>query len=76
MIAWLVTDDEEELDGDVGKFLMDIPYSLKSNDEFARKERALKVKQKNMRELRVIECIADILYMPFACGSWKFEELT
>jgi hypothetical protein len=37
MITWLVTDEEEALDGDAGRFLMDTPYSLKSNDEFARK---------------------------------------
>lgn len=44
MITWLVTDEEEALDGDAGRFLMDTPYSLKSNDEFARKERNLRIK--------------------------------
>jgi len=28
-----------------------------------------------MRELRVIECIVDILHMPFASGAFVFEEL-
>ena len=41
MITWLVTDEEEALDGDAGRYLMDTAYSLKSNDEFARKQRNL-----------------------------------
>lgn len=41
MIVWLQTDEEGELDGEQGRFLMDTPYSLKSNDEFARKQRNL-----------------------------------
>lgn len=75
MITWLVTDEEEALDGDAGRFLMDTPYSLKSNDEFARKERNLRIKQKYMRELRVVECIVDILHMPFASGAFNFMEI-
>lgn len=39
MIDWIVTDEEEEIDGDEGKFIMNQPYSLKSNDEFALKLR-------------------------------------
>lgn len=54
---------------------MDTPYSLKSNDEFARKERNLQIKQKYMREMRVVECIVDILHMPFASGAFVFEDL-
>jgi len=75
MIVWLVTDDEDNLDGDEGKFSLDQPYSLKSNDEFARKQRNLQIKQKYMRELRVVECIVDILYMPFASGAFTFEKI-
>ena len=75
MITWLKTDEEEALDGDAGRFLMDTPYSLKSNDEFARKERNLRIKQKYMRELRVVECIVDILHMPFASGAFNFMEI-
>ena len=37
MIEWLQTDEDEEIDGDEGKFLMDEPYDLKNNDEFDRK---------------------------------------
>ena len=44
MIQWLVTDEDEELDGDAGRFLMDTAYSLKSNDEFARKQQNLQIK--------------------------------
>lgn len=65
---WLQTDEESELDGEQGRYLMNTPYSLKSNDEFARKQRNLQIKQKYMRELRVIECIVDLLHMPFASG--------
>lgn len=75
MIVWLQTDEESELDGEQGHFLMDTPYSLKSNDEFARKERNLQIKQKYMREMRVVECIVDILHMPFASGAFVFEDL-
>ena len=75
MIVWLQTDDDGELDPNAGRYLMDTPYSLKSNDEFARKQRNLQVKQKYMRELRVIECIVDILHMPFASGAFVFTEL-
>jgi hypothetical protein len=25
--------------------------------------------------MRVIECIVDLLYMPFACGAFTFEEI-
>jgi hypothetical protein len=75
MIHWIETDDEGDLDGDSGKFDLSEPYSLKSNDEFARKKRNLQIKQKYMRELRVVECICDILYMPFA-SAFEFEKIT
>lgn len=75
MIMWLQTDEESELDGDAGRYVMDTPYSLRSNDEFAKKGKNLQIKQKYMRELRVIECIVDILHMPFASGAFVFEEL-
>ena len=68
MINWLQTDEDEDIDGDEGKFIMDEPYDLKNNDEFDRKQRNLQIKQKYMRELRVVECIVDILHMPFASG--------
>ena len=68
MIEWIQTDDDADLDGDEGKFCLDQPYSLKSNDEFARKLRQKQIKQKYMRELRVIECICDFLYMPYTSG--------
>ena len=75
MITWLQTDDEGGMDEDAGKYTMDSPYSLKSNDEFARIQRTRRIKQKYMRELRVIECIVDLLYMPFACGAFNFEQI-
>lgn len=28
-----------------------------------------------MRELRVVECIVDILHMPFASGAFNFMEI-
>ena len=52
---------------------MDDPYSLKSNDEFERKKRNREVKQKYMRELRVIECLVEILYVPFGSGNFVFS---
>jgi hypothetical protein len=54
---------------------MDTPYSLKYNDEFERQRRNLQLKQKYMRELRVIECLVDILHMPFASGAFNFMAL-
>ena len=33
------------------------------------------LKQKIMRELRVIEACVDILHAPFACGSLNYNEL-
>lgn len=39
MIEWIEVDDEADIDGDEGKFYLNLPYSLKSNDEFARKQR-------------------------------------
>ena len=39
MIEWIETDDDEDMDGDEGKYYLSLPYSLKSNDEFARKQR-------------------------------------
>lgn len=74
MIQWIETDEEANLDGDEGKYDLSEAYSLKLNDEFARKKRNLMVKQKYMRELRVIECICDILYMPF-CSGFEFTEI-
>ena len=41
MIMWLQTDEESELDGDAGRYVMDTPYSLRSNDEFAKKGKNL-----------------------------------
>ena len=63
------------MDQDSEKYTMDSPYSLKSNDEFSRKQRTRRIKQKYMRELRVIECIVDLLYIPFACGAFNFEQI-
>jgi hypothetical protein len=74
MIEWIETDEEAALDGEDGKYDLSEPYSLKSNDEFARKKRNLQIKQKYMRELRVIECICDILYMPFV-SAFEFEKI-
>lgn len=76
MINWLMTDEEGQIDGDEDKYQMDLPYDLKNNDEFDRKRRGLQIKQKYMRELRVVECIVDILHMPFASGQFNFMELT
>lgn len=75
MTLWIVTDDEGDLEGEDGKNNLEEPYSLKSNDEFARKQRNLQVKQKFMREMRVVECIVDLLYMPFASGAFSFEKI-
>lgn len=75
MITWIQKDDDGELEDDEGKYDLSEAYSLKSNDEFARKKRDLCIKQKYMRELRVVDCICDILYMPFVSG-FKFEEIT
>jgi len=36
----------------------------------------LAIKQKIMRELRVIECLVDILHVPFACGAFEYVKLT
>jgi hypothetical protein len=58
------------------QYIMDTPYSLKSNDEIAKRKRNLQTKQKYMRELRVVECIVDILHMPFASGQFDFMALT
>lgn len=44
MIIWLKTDEEGDLDENQGRYIMDTPYSLKSNDEFARKKNNLQVK--------------------------------
>lgn len=76
MIDWIEKDDEENLENDEGtQFALDLPYSLKNNDEFARKNRLKQIKQKFMREMRVIECLVDILYMPFASGAFEFTAI-
>ena len=45
MTEWIDKDDEEDLENDEGnQFALDLPYSLKSNDEFARKNRLKQIK--------------------------------
>ena len=41
MTKWLTTDEDGDLDGEQGRFIMDTPYSLKSNDVIATKQRNL-----------------------------------
>ena len=76
MIDWIQRDDDEVVEGDDQKYSLDQPYSLKSNDEFERKVRNRAMKQKYMRELRVIECVVDLLYMPYASGAFDFIQIT
>lgn len=69
MIEWMdVYDEENTMESNHEQCIMDAPYSLKSNDEITKRKRNLQTKQKYMRELRVVECIVDILHMPFASG--------
>lgn len=68
MIEWMDVDEDVAVDSNHDHYLLDTPYSLKYNDEFAKRKSNLNIKQKYMRELRVVECIVDILHMPFASG--------
>ena len=58
----LIQPEEEELLG--------LPYSLEANEIVMGRERRKKEKQKIMRELRVIESCVQILYVPFANGTF------
>lgn len=75
MIEWIQTDDDD-METEVTQYQLDVPFSIKSNDSLSAKMDRLAIKQKIMRELRVIECLVDILHVPFACGAFEYVKLT
>ena len=76
MIEWIQTDESQIGNVDDNKYVLDAPFSIKSNDNFTAVQMRIAYKQKIMRELRVIECLVEILHIPFACGAFNFTKMT
>jgi len=54
---------------------LDSPFNMAENDQQLVIQRELKLRQKFMRELRVIEAVVEYLHVPFASGAFKLENL-
>ncbi len=74
LIAFL---DEKEIiaDEEEQTTLLDAPFGGNSDDIASVIQNKKLIKQKIMRELRVIEACVDILHAPFACGSFNYKDL-
>jgi len=69
-------DDNE--DGEnlrTNEYNLEINFSKDKNDEIQKKRSNLKLRQKLMRELYIVESLVQMIYLPFSYGEHKLKQL-
>ena len=54
---------------------MEVNFSKEKNDEIQRKQSNLRLRQRLMRELYIVESLVHMIYLPFSYGEHKLKQL-